>query len=113
MEHIAGLHGMLAYDEKFLKISGLQHYQLDVNMAYFNELWSDSISMGTDGTRLKRRTSNAFMFELKPTMSFSIREYHLMVGVGVPLINQFNKTKCPVYPVAELQMGLIREVLNL
>lgn len=113
MEHIVGLHGMLAYDEKFLKISGYQHYQLDMNLAYFNEIWSDSIPMGTDRTLLKRRASNAFMFELKPTMSFSIREYHLMVGVGVPLINQFNKTKCPVYPVAELQMGLIREVLNL
>jgi len=113
MEHIVGVHGMLAYDEKFLKISGYQHYQLDMNVAYFNELWSDSVAMGTDGSLLKRRTSNAFMFELKPTMSFSIREYHLMVGVGVPLINQFNKTRCPVYPVAELQMGLIREVLNL
>lgn len=113
MEHIVGLHGMFAYDEKFLKISGYQHYQLDMNIAYFNELWSDSTNMGTDGALMKRRSSNAFMFELKPTMSFSIREYHLMVGVGVPLINQYNKTKCPVYPMAELQMGLIREVLNL
>ncbi len=95
MEHIVGLHGMFAYDEKFLKISGYQHYQLDMNIAYFNELWSDSTNMGTDGALMKRRSSNAFMFELKPTMSFSIREYHLMVGVGVPLINQYNKTKCP------------------
>ena len=69
--------------------------------------------MGTDGSLLKRRADNSFMFELKPTMSFSIREYHLTLGVGVPILNQFNKTQCPVYPVAEIQMGLIRGILNL
>lgn len=113
IEHHVGLHGMLAYDEKFLKISGLQHYQLDINMDYFNNTWSDSIPMGTDGTLLKRRTDNSFMLEFKPTMRFSIREYHLILGVGVPILNQYNKTQCPIYPVGEFQMGLIRNVLNL
>ncbi len=113
VEHGVGLHGMIAYDAKFLKISGYQHYQLDIGLDYFHNIWSDSIPMGTDGSLLKRRADNAFMFELKPTMRFSIREYHLVLGVGVPIVNQFNKTRCPVYPVAELQMGLIRNVLNL
>ena len=113
MEHGVGLHGMLAYDAKFLKISGYQHYQLDLGLDYFNNVWSDSIPMGTDSSLLKRRAENSLMFEFKPTMSFSIREYHLMLGVGVPVLNQYNKTQCPIYPVAELQMGLIREVLNL
>ena len=113
MEHGVGLHGVLAYDEKFLKISGYQHYQLDLGFDYFNNTWSDSIPMGTDGSRMVRRAENSLMFELKPTMRFSIREYHLMLGVGVPVLNQYNKTQCPIYPIAELQMGLIREVLNL
>ena len=113
VEHGVGLHGMIAYDAKFLKISGCQHYQLDINLDYFHNMWSDSIPMGTDGSLLKRRADNAFMFELKPTMRFTIREYHLVLGVGVPILNQFNKTQCPIYRVAELQMGLIRNVLNL
>lgn len=113
IEHNAGVRGMLAYDSKFLKISGYQHYQLDFGMDYFNNTWSDSVKMGTDGSLLKRRTTNSIKFEIKPTMRFSIREYHLMLGVGIPLLNQYNKTQCPVYPVAELQMGLIRGILNL
>ena len=112
-EHGVALRGMLAYDAKFLKISGMQHYQVDLGLDYYNNIWSDSIPMGTDGSLLRRRIDNALKFEFKPTMRFSIREYHLMVGVGVPVLNQFNKTQCPIYPVAELQMGLIREVLNL
>lgn len=113
MEHNVGIRGMLAYDARFMKISGYQHYQLDFGLDYFNETWSDSIPMGTDGSLLKQRTTNGFKFELKPTMRFSIREYHLVAGLGVPLINQYNKTSCPIYPVAELQMGLIRGILNL
>ena len=112
-EHGVALRGMLAYDAKFLKISGIQHYQLDLGFDYYNNMWSDSIPMGSDGSLLRRRVDNALKFEVRPTMRFSIREYHLMVGVGVPVLNQFNKTQCPIYPVAELQMGLIREVLNL
>ena len=112
-EHGVALRGMLAYDAKFLKISGMQHYQLDLGFDYYNNVWSDSIPMGSDGSLLRRRVDNALKFEFRPTMRFSIREYHLMVGVGVPVLNQFNKTQCPIYPVAELQMGLIREVLNL
>ncbi len=113
IEHGVGLRGKIAYDAKFLKISGYQHYELDLGLEYFNNTWSDSVPMGTDNSLMRRRADNSFMFELKPTMSFSIREYHFMVGVGVPILNQYNKTRCPVYPVAELQMGLIREVLNL
>lgn len=113
MEHHVGLKGMLAYDAKFLKISGYQHYQLDLGIDYYNNTCSDSVPMGTDQSLMKLRTSNSFKFEIKPTMNFSIREYHLLLGLGIPLINQYNVTKCPIYPVAELQMGLIRGILNL
>ena len=113
IEHGVGLRGMLAYDAKFMKISGMQHYQLDLGLDYYNNMWNDSVPMGTDGSLLRRRIDNSFKFELRPTMRFSIREYHLLLGVGVPILNQYNKTQCPIYPVAELQFGLIREVLNL
>lgn len=113
MEHGVGLHTMLAYDARFLKISGYQHYQVDLNMEYYHNLWSDSTIMGTDQSLLKRRSENSFMFEIRPTMNFSIREYHLTLGLGLPILNQFNKTQFPIYPVAELQMGLIHNVLNL
>lgn len=113
MEHGAGVHAMLGYDAKFLKISGFQHYQVDLGLDYFNNVWSDSVPMGTDGSLVKRRADNSFMFEIKPTMRFSIREYHLTLGIDVPILNQYNKTQCPVYPVAEVQMGLIRGILNL
>lgn len=112
-EHNVGIHGFLAYDANFIKISGYQHYQVDFGLDYFNNTWSDSIPMGTDNSLLKRRAENSFMFEIRPTMSFKIREYHLTAGVGVPLLNQYNKVQCPVYPIAELQMSLIRNVLNL
>ena len=109
MEHGVGVHAMLGYDAKFLKISGFQHYQVDLGLDYFNNFWTDSVPMGT---QLKPRVDNSFMFEIKPTMQFSIREYHLLLGVGLPILNH-NKPRCPVYPVAELQMGLIRGVLSL
>ena len=109
MEHGVGVHAMLGYDAKFLKISGFQHYQVDLGLDYFNNFWTDSVPMGT---QLKPRVDNSFRFEIKPTMQFSIREYHLLLGVGLPILNH-NKPRCPVYPVAELQMGLIRGVLSL
>lgn len=115
MEHSLGLHSIFAYDARFLKISGYQHYQLDFNVEYFNNNWNDSIVRGLEVNtpHLVRRVDNSFKVELRPTMNFTIKEYHLLLGVGVPIINANGKTKCPVYPVAELQMGLVRGLLSL
>lgn len=115
MEHSVGLHSIFAYDARFLKISGYQHYQLDFNVEFFNNNWNDSIIRGAEinNPHLVRRVDNSFKVELRPTMNFTIKEYHLLLGVGVPVINANGKTKCPVYPVAELQMGLVRGLLSL
>lgn len=115
MEHSVGLHSIFAYDARFLKISGYQHYQLDFNVEFFNNNWNDSIVRGAEinNPHLVRRVDNSFKVELRPTMNFTIKEYHLLLGVGVPVINANGKTKCPVYPVAELQMGLVRGLLSL
>lgn len=115
MEHSVGLHSLFAYDARFLKISGFQHYQLDFNVDYFNNSWNDSIIVGaeTNNPHPVKQVENSFMVELRPTMNFTVKEYHLLLGVGVPLINANGETKCPVYPVAELQMGLVRGLLSL
>ncbi len=113
MEHDLGLHAILAYDTRFLKISGYQHYQMDINVDYYNNHWSDSLTIGSVNSQTIPRVTNSVKVEFRPTMNFTIKEYHLLLGVGVPILVANQETKCPVYPIAELQMGLIRGLLSL
>lgn len=113
MEHNAGVHALMAYDERFLKISGFQHYQLDVDFDYYHNHWSDSIWTGANETRHVPRLSNSFKVEFRPTMNFTVKEYHILLGVGVPVVMANNETKCPVYPIAEVQLGLVRGLLSI
>lgn len=115
MEHNVGLNGMVAYDARFLKISGYQHYQLDLNFDYYNNTWGDSVLMGAElgNPHMVRRADNSFQLELRPTMNFTIKEYHILAGVGVPVLMANNKVQCPVYPIAELQLGLVRGILSI
>jgi len=113
MEHEVKLTSLFAYDDRFLKISGYQHYQLDFNVEYYNNNWNDSMRVGTESLHTAKRIDNSFKIEFKPTMNFTIKEYHLLVGVGVPILINNDNFKCPVYPVAELQMGLVRGLLSL
>ena len=112
MEHEVKLTSLFAYDDRFLKISGYQHYQLDFNVEYYNNNWNDSMRVGTENTHTAKRIDNSFKIEFKPTMNFTIKEYHLLLGVGVPILISYDHFKCPVYPVAELQMGLVRGLLS-
>lgn len=113
MEHDLGLRAIMAYDERFLKISGYQHYELDVDFDYYNNHWSDSIRTGAHQSMLVPRVDNSFKVEFRPSMNFTVKEYHILLGVGVPVIMANDETKCPVYPIAELQMGLVRGLLSL
>lgn len=115
MEHNLGLKGLVAYDARFLKVSGYQHYQLDLNFDYYNNTWGDSVLMGAElGNPHKvRRQDHSFQLELRPTMNFTIKEYHVLLGVGVPVLMANNKAQCPVYPIAELQLGLVRGLLSI
>ena len=113
MEHDAGLRAILAYDDRFLKISGYQHYQFDIDFDFYHNHWGDSVLIGTHEQRRVPRLTNSFKVEFRPTMHFTIKEYHLLLGVGVPVLMSNSKTYCPVYPIAELQMGLVRGILSL
>jgi len=113
MEHDIGIRSIMAYDDRFLKISGYQHYQLDIDFDFYHNHWADSVFIGSHGQRLVPRLNNSFKLELRPSMNFTIKEYHLLLGVGVPLLMDYKKEfKCPIYPIAELQMGLIRGILS-
>lgn len=115
MENSGGVNAMMAYDDRFLKISGYQHYQLDFNVDYYNNMWGDSLTIGEEvgNPRRIRRSDNSFQIEIRPTMNFTIKEYHILAGVGVPVLMANNKAQCPVYPIAELQLGLVRGLLSI
>lgn len=104
MENRIALNGFLAYDARFMKISGSQHYRLDINADYINNSWL------IDSTR---RKDNSFHFELKPTMQFTIKEYHIRVGLGVPIVHNMGKTRVPLYPIAEFQLGIVPGLMNI
>lgn len=113
MEHQIGLRSVFAYDSRFIKISGYQHYQLDFDVDYYLNSWNDSIMVGVEHNVPAKNIDNSFKIELRPTMSFAIKEYHLKVGVGVPILMANDNNRFPVYPIAELQMGLVRNILSL
>ncbi|MBR4136535.1 MAG: hypothetical protein IKU03_09055 [Bacteroidales bacterium] len=113
MEHQIGLRSIFAYDSRFIKISGFQHYQLDFDVDYYLNSWNDSIMIGVEHNIPAKNIDHSFKIEMRPTMSFNIKEYFLKVGVGIPVLVANDKTRCPVYPIAELQMGLVRNILSL
>ena len=104
MENHIGLTSFFAYDARFLKISGSQNYRIDVNFDYYNDK-----SQFIDSSR----SANAFKVEFVPSMRFTIKEYHILVGIGVPVIKDFGKAACPIYPVAELQLGIIPGIMSI
>jgi hypothetical protein len=59
-------------------------------------------------------TRNSFKLEFIPTVKFAIKEYHIKVGMGIPVINSSNNKEsgCPVYPVAEVQLGIVPGILS-
>ena len=46
-------------------------------------------------------------------MQFTIKEYHIKVGVGIPVLRTDLATRCPVYPVAEVQLGIVPGILSI
>lgn len=103
MENRIALTSFLAYDARFMKISGSQHYRIDVDFDYTNNSWNLDTA---------KRVDHSIHFELKPTLQFAIKEYHLRVGLGVPVIHSQGETKVPLYPIAELQLGFIPGIMS-
>lgn len=119
MENHLGITSYFAYDSRFLKISGSQNYRIDFNFDYYNDRFSiknqDDLTVNPDDqTNIDPFFhANAFKFELIPNMQFTIKEYHIKVGVGVPVLRSNTITRCPVYPVAEVQLGVIPGILSI
>ena len=107
-ENRFGLHTYFAYDERFLKLSGSQNYRMDVNFDFYNNKWAYEMPNFP-------YTKNGYKLEFKPTMNFTIKEYHILLGLGVPVVNTtlYEKAKCPLYPVGELQLGLVPGILSI
>jgi len=111
MENHIGLTSTFAYDFMFKKLNGLLHPQLDFNLAFYNHKWNNK-------KEITNFTSNSYKIEFVPTVKFAVREYHVRLGIGLPIINSLDskmkgKAKCPVYPVAELQLGILPGVLSI
>lgn len=107
MENTIGISGYVGYDARFIKISGSQNYRIDYEVQYYNNRWGDT---GTEG---KHQIDHSMKLELRPVINFTIKEYHLLFGAGIPVVHAMGETHCPVYPVAELQLGLIPGIMSL
>lgn len=102
MENHLGLTSFFAYDARWAKISGSQLYRANINFDYYNNKWHDLTS-----------ASNAFLFNPEVYAHFTIKEYHIIVGVGGVVNTYRGKTGGTAYPIAELQLGVIPSILNI
>jgi hypothetical protein len=115
MENRIGIASTFAYDIFFRKLSGFLRPQLDFNMDYYLHDWHNN----KDG-QVVNATISSYKLEFIPTAKFSIREYSLRLGIGIPVVNSLfsdndlnGNAKCPVYPVAELQLGIVPGYLSI
>ena len=111
MENHIGVTSTFAYDFLFKKLNGFLRPQLDFNIDFYQHKWHNE-------KKLLNYTTHSYKIEFVPTVKFAVREYHIRLGIGLPIINSINyknseKTKCPVYPVAELQLGILPGVLSI
>jgi len=108
MENRIGLASVFAYDFNFKKLNGFLRPQVDFNMDYYINNWYNE-------DRVINTTFNSFKIEFLPSIKFAVREYHIRLGVGLPIINTTTneKAQCPIYPVAELQLGLVPGMLSI
>ena len=113
MENHVGITSFFAYDSRFMKISGSQNYRIDFNMDYYNDRFIQYLTNNQGETENHFYYSNAFKFELVPNMQFTIKEYHIKVGVGIPILRSEFATRCPIYPVAEVQLGVVPGILSI
>ncbi|MBO4655591.1 MAG: hypothetical protein J5644_08600 [Bacteroidales bacterium] len=114
MENHVGITSFFAYDSRFMKISGSQNYRIDFNFDYYDDRLRTTSGTADDETfPAQFYHANAFKFEIVPNMQFTIKEYHIKLGVGVPVLRSNLVTRCPVYPVAEVQLGIVPGILSI
>jgi hypothetical protein len=112
MENHVGITSFFAYDSRFMKISGSQNYRIDFNFDYYHDRFNWKYQENSAQNDAFYHT-DAFKFEIIPNMQFTIKEYHIKVGVGVPVLRSNEVTRCPVYPVAEVQLGIVPSILSI
>ncbi|MCL2434513.1 MAG: hypothetical protein FWD09_00045 [Lentimicrobiaceae bacterium] len=115
MENRIGLASFFAYDVLFRKLSGFLRPQLDFNMDFYINRWHNHFEYQciTEPCPGFQNTTNSFKLEFAPTVKFSLREYHFRLGLGIPIINADGNAKCPIYPVAEVQLGIVPGILSI
>ncbi|MDR2971391.1 MAG: hypothetical protein LBU83_05630 [Bacteroidales bacterium] len=111
MENQIGLSSFFAYDILFNKLNGFLHPQIDFNLEYYINHWHNE-------KEVVQTTLNSYKIEFLPTVKFAVKEYHILVGFGIPIINNINSkmkgsTKCPIYPVAGIQLGILPGILSI
>lgn len=102
MENHVGVKSFFAYDARWVKISGSQCYRLNLDMDYYNDKWFDL-----------PKGQNAFLLKPEVLAHFTIKEYHILVGVGGVVDYNNGKTSGTAYPIAEVQLGVIPSILNI
>ena len=104
MENHIGVASFFAYDFIFQKLNGFLRPQLDFNVDYYTNKWYNDFPK-----------TDAFKVEFVPAVRFAIREYHFRVGIGIPIINSDirEQAQCPVFPVAEVQLGILPGILSI
>jgi len=107
MENHIGLASFFAYDVLFKKLNGFLRPQLDFNMDYYMNKWHNEAQISN--------VTNSYKIEFIPTIKFAVREYYIRLGLGIPIINSsiYGDAKVPVYPMAELQLGLVPGILSI
>lgn len=113
MENHIGITSFFAYDSRFMKISGSQNYRLDFNLDYYNDRFIQYLTNNQGEVETNFYHVNAFKFEVVPSMQFTIKEYHIKLGIGIPVLRSDLATRCPVYPVAEVQLGVVPGILSI
>lgn len=102
MENHLGLKSFFAYDARWTKISGSQLYRANINFDYYNDKFN-----------LEKKAANAFLFNPEVYAHFTIKEYHILVGVGGVVNTYKGSTQGTAYPIAELQLGVIPSILSI
>ena len=120
MENRIGVASVFAYDFNFDKLNGFLRPQIDFNLDYYLHKWNNEFKYVcfTDPCPQFQGTTNSFKIEFVPTVKFAVKEYYFRLGMGIPIINSLNinmkgDAVCPVYPVAEAQLGLVPGILSI
>jgi hypothetical protein len=115
MENRIGFATFFAYDVLFRQLNGFLRPQLDFNMDYYIHKWHNE---SPTENYIPNVTRSSFKLEFIPTVKFAIKEYHIRVGVGIPVINSLNSitgnnARSPIYPIAEVQLGIVPGILSI